>query len=65
MLLCIAHPAMSTSSAIAFPRHAVIIGTGAVGLMTAIHALDQGLQVTLLDFNAAGSEEASSYGNAG
>ncbi|MFY0080099.1 NAD(P)/FAD-dependent oxidoreductase, partial [Acinetobacter baumannii] len=54
MLLCIAHPAMSTSSAIAFPRHAVIIGTGAVGLMTAIHALDQGLQVTLLDFNAAG-----------
>lgn len=56
---------MSTSSAIVFPRHAVIIGTGAVGLMTAIHALDQGLQVTLLDFNPAGSEEASSYGNAG
>ncbi|WP_343582899.1 FAD-binding oxidoreductase [Herbaspirillum sp.] len=48
-----------------FPRHVVVIGAGAVGLMSAIHALDQGLQVTLLDFNEAGSEEASSYGNAG
>lgn len=48
-----------------FPRHVVIIGGGAVGLMSAIHALDQGLQVSLLDFNEAGSEEASSYGNAG
>ncbi|KAF1045497.1 MAG: D-amino acid dehydrogenase 1 [Herbaspirillum frisingense] len=59
---------MSTSPAspeFSFPRHAVIIGAGAVGLMSAIHALDQGLQVTLLDFNEAGSEEASSYGNAG
>lgn len=54
-----------TSSEFSFPRHAVIIGAGAVGLMSAIHALDQGLQVTLLDFNEAGSEEASSYGNAG
>lgn len=56
---------MPTNSEFPFPRHAVIIGAGAVGLMSAIHALDQGLQVTLLDFNEAGSEEASSYGNAG
>lgn len=56
------HPASSPSH---HSRHAVIIGGGAVGLMSAIHALDQGLQVTLLDFNKAGSEEASSYGNAG
>lgn len=56
---------MSTSPQIVFPRHVVIIGTGAVGLMSAIHALDEGLQVSLLDFNEAGSEEASSYGNAG
>lgn len=55
----------SSSSEFPFPRHAVIIGGGAVGLMSAIHALDQGLQVTILDFNEAGSEEASSYGNAG
>lgn len=56
---------MPTTPEIVFPRHVVIIGTGAVGLMSAIHALDQGLQVSLLDFNEAGSEEASSYGNAG
>ncbi|UIN21321.1 NAD(P)/FAD-dependent oxidoreductase [Herbaspirillum frisingense] len=56
---------MSTSPEIVFPRHVVVIGTGAVGLMSAIHALDEGLQVSLLDFNEAGSEEASSYGNAG
>ncbi len=58
-------PAMTSASEFSFPRHAVIIGAGAVGLMSAIHALDQGLQVTILDFNEAGSEEASSYGNAG
>ena len=56
---------MSSSPEISFPRHVVVIGAGAVGLMSAIHALDQGLQVTLLDFNEPGSEEASSYGNAG
>ncbi|WDZ95968.1 FAD-binding oxidoreductase [Herbaspirillum sp. WKF16] len=56
---------MPSSSEFSFPRHAVIIGGGAVGLMSAIHALDQGLQVSILDFNEAGSEEASSYGNAG
>ena len=56
---------MSATASISFPRHVVIIGAGAVGLMSAIHALDQGLQVSLLDFNEAGSEEASSYGNAG
>ena len=56
---------MSSTPEISFPRHVVIIGAGAVGLMSAIHALDQGLQVTLLDFNEPGSEEASSYGNAG
>jgi len=56
---------MSSTPEITFPRHVVVIGAGAVGLMSAIHALDQGLQVTLLDFNEPGSEEASSYGNAG
>ncbi|MBS4685565.1 FAD-binding oxidoreductase, partial [Klebsiella pneumoniae] len=56
---------MSITPEIVFPRHVVVIGTGAVGLMSAIHALDEGLQVSLLDFNEAGSEEASSYGNAG
>ncbi len=56
---------MSSSPEISFPRHVVVIGAGAVGLMSAIHALDQGLQVTLLDVNEPGSEEASSYGNAG
>jgi D-amino-acid dehydrogenase len=58
-------PELSEASEFPFPRHAVIVGAGAVGLMSAIHALDQGLQVTILDFNEAGSEEASSYGNAG
>ena len=56
---------MSTLPEISFPRHAVVIGAGAVGLMSAIHALDQGLEVSLLDFNPVGSEEAASYGNAG
>lgn len=56
---------MSTLPDISFPRHAVVIGAGAVGLMSAIHALDQGLEVSLLDFNPVGSEEAASYGNAG
>lgn len=33
--------------------------------MSALHALDQGFQVTLLDAATPGGEQASSYGNAG
>ncbi len=46
-------------------RHVVIIGAGAIGVMSALHALDQGFQVTLLDSATPGGEQASSYGNAG
>lgn len=46
-------------------RHVVVIGAGAIGAMSALHALDQGLQVTIVDPGQPGGEHASSYGNAG
>lgn len=46
-------------------RHVVVIGGGAVGCASAIEALRAGHRVTLLDPAAAGSEQATSYGNAG
>ncbi|WP_034301553.1 FAD-binding oxidoreductase [Herbaspirillum sp. RV1423] len=46
-------------------RHVVVIGAGAIGLMSALNALDQGLQVTIVDPGQPGGEHASSYGNAG
>lgn len=45
--------------------HVVIIGAGAVGAASAIHALEQGWRVTVLDSGEPGAEQASSYGNAG
>jgi len=58
-----ASPPASSSTPAA--RHVVVIGAGAVGLMSALHALDQGLQVTIVDPGKPGGEHASSYGNAG
>jgi D-amino-acid dehydrogenase len=58
----------STSAIPALPstaRHVVVIGAGAIGVMSALHALDQGFQVTLLETATPGGEQASSYGNAG
>ena len=56
------HNPSSESSA---SRHVVVIGAGAIGAMSALHALDQGLQVTIVDPGTPGGEHASSYGNAG
>jgi D-amino-acid dehydrogenase len=46
-------------------RHVVIIGAGAVGVISAIEALRDGLRVTLIDPGQPGGEQAASYGNAG
>jgi D-amino-acid dehydrogenase len=47
------------------PRHAVVIGSGAVGSATAIEALRAGLRVTVVEPEEPGAEHATSYGNAG
>ncbi|WP_338662743.1 FAD-binding oxidoreductase [Pararoseomonas sp. SCSIO 73927] len=44
-------------------RHLVVIGAGIVGACTALHALDRGFGVTLLDPGEPGGEQAASYGN--
>ncbi len=46
-------------------RHVVIVGAGAVGVISALEALRLGHRVTVLDPSPAGSEAAASYGNAG
>src|SRR3546814_18294485 len=46
-------------------RHVVIIGTGAVGAISALEALRRGFRVTLLEPGEPGGEQAASYGNAG
>lgn len=46
-------------------KHVVIIGAGAVGAMSAVHALRAGLKVTILEPDTPGGEQAASYGNAG
>lgn len=46
-------------------RHAVVIGSGAVGCATAIEALRAGLRVTIVDPEPAGAPHATSYGNSG
>ncbi|MDQ0017026.1 D-amino-acid dehydrogenase [Variovorax boronicumulans] len=46
-------------------RHVVVVGAGAVGCATAIEALRAGLRVTLLEPEAPGGPQATSYGNAG
>jgi len=47
------------------PRHVAIIGSGAVGVISAIEALHDGHKVTLIDPGPPGGEQAASYGNAG
>jgi D-amino-acid dehydrogenase len=46
-------------------RHVAIIGAGAVGVISAIEALRDGYQVTLIDPGTPGGTQAASYGNAG
>jgi D-amino-acid dehydrogenase len=46
-------------------RHAVIIGSGAAGAVSAIEARRCGFEVTIVDPCPAGGEQAASYGNAG
>lgn len=46
-------------------RHVVIIGAGAVGVISAIEALRDGHRVTLADPGEPGGTQAASYGNAG
>lgn len=46
-------------------RHVVVIGSGAVGTVSAIECLRAGHRVTVVDPGEAGGEQASSYGNAG
>ena len=46
-------------------RHVAIIGAGAVGVISAIEALREGIRVTLIDPGEPGGEQAASYGNAG
>lgn len=46
-------------------RHVVIIGAGAVGVISAIEALREGHRVTLIDAGEPGGTQAASYGNAG
>jgi D-amino-acid dehydrogenase len=45
--------------------HAVIIGSGAIGAISAIEARRAGFRVTIIDPGPAGGEQAASYGNAG
>ncbi len=46
-------------------RHVVVIGSGAVGAVSAIECLRAGHRVTVVDAGPSGGEHASSYGNAG
>jgi D-amino-acid dehydrogenase len=46
-------------------RHVVIIGSGAVGTVSALECLRQGHRVTVVDPAPPGGEHATSYGNAG
>lgn len=46
-------------------RHVVVIGSGAVGTVSAIECLRAGHRVTVVDPGQPGGEQASSYGNAG
>ncbi|GJE16233.1 NAD(P)/FAD-dependent oxidoreductase [Methylobacterium marchantiae] len=45
--------------------HVVVIGSGAVGTVSAIECLRAGHRVTVVDPGRPGGEQASSYGNAG
>ncbi|GJD55629.1 NAD(P)/FAD-dependent oxidoreductase [Methylobacterium dankookense] len=46
-------------------RHVVVIGSGAVGTVSALECLRAGHRVTVVDPGQPGGEQASSYGNAG
>lgn len=46
-------------------RHVVVIGSGAVGTISAIECLRAGHRVTFIDPGVPGGEQAASYGNAG
>lgn len=46
-------------------RHVVIIGSGAVGTVSAIECLRAGHRVTVIEPGSPGGEHATSYGNAG
>ncbi|WP_407521361.1 NAD(P)/FAD-dependent oxidoreductase [Methylobacterium oryzisoli] len=46
-------------------RHVVVIGSGAVGTVSAVECLRAGHRVTVIDPGQPGGEQASSYGNAG
>ncbi|MCX8998356.1 FAD-dependent oxidoreductase [Rhizobiaceae bacterium BDR2-2] len=46
-------------------RHIAVIGSGAIGSVSAIELLRAGHRVTVIEPEAAGGEQAASYGNAG
>lgn len=46
-------------------RHVVVIGSGAIGTVSAIECLRRGHRVTVVDPGEPGGEHATSYGNAG
>src|ERR1700749_129068 len=46
-------------------RHVVVIGAGAIGVISAIELLRDGHRVTIIEPAAPGGEQAASYGNAG
>lgn len=46
-------------------KHVIVIGAGIVGVSTAIWLRRAGVKVTIVDRNPAGSDAATSYGNAG
>src|ERR1700721_1706972 len=46
-------------------RHVVVIGAGAIGVISAIELLRDGHRVTLVEPPTPGGEQAGSYGNAG
>jgi D-amino-acid dehydrogenase len=46
-------------------RHVVVIGAGAIGVISAIELLRDGHRVTLIEPGTPGGEQAASYGNAG
>ena len=46
-------------------RHVIVIGAGAIGVISAIELLRDGHRVTLVEPATPGGEQAASYGNAG
>ncbi len=46
-------------------RHVVVIGAGAIGVVSAIELLRDGHRVTIIEAATPGGEQAASYGNAG